>query len=345
MKPGILRSGGFCSAAALVAVLLSFVVIDRLGKWTLDAWIDDLADAAPGSMTMQSIYRVGGFLSAMSRDDRSNGASRTSLLLGFSSIVRGFDPRILDADRRCRERWISLAISGGELRHLSDQVNLVRRQGLRPRRVVVGIHPHFLVTVPPEKRNSEKRNRTNVRRRVLSKLAWSYDIQPIVSRVALRRLFDLRERALFGAGLPGMVAPAATAGILYLKQREALDDPDALLVPVTRNGLMDSTSYTSDRNNLDSMAEILADLRAIGAEIVVVMMPVRRAYRDAVPAVAMQRWASFLAQEAERGRLTVLDWQTALDDTLMFDLVHADGDGRRILSARLANTLGDSCPP
>ena len=291
----------------------------------------------------------GGRIAGAARDLRRDGADprqRFGVLLGQSTLECGIDPAGLDAQDGLPYRWLNLFGEGGSVHKIDDLARLLFAVGPRPDLAVIAVNPYMLVGNSYDLMRGLESASTRNR---YKPWVWTWENKVLANYFALMGVEAARQRIFRGAGLgvtalyPPDPAPwqISRPPARHKGDRELLGrlDYDRGL------GWLDPRNYAPEASNARALAGLLRDCRGRSTDVVLVLMPLRRMLREALPPESRGRLAA-IAREATPGRpVPIIDLESDVPDALFIDLDHLNADGRDLCTRRLAERLGRALGP
>jgi hypothetical protein len=372
------RLGGLMAAASAVALAML-----ALGGLTLATAGGRPGWLASGDSTIEGGQEavVGGRIAGVIRqpgDKAPRPRGDLGVLFGSSAVGMGIDPRRLgsQAGPGDPKRWLSLYANGANLEDLDQVGRLVTDGPLRPRLLILGIHPGLLarsddyltdrlaLDTRPLTQAIAARQPMTAKAELMAlstvPLNWIYPNRTRISN-RLRGLASLARRGLFGSlGLGAdalfraepdpwsvrLLIPDLEEARMVASEgrkatvRDAAEGPMRnALGEVKDKGWGDPTKYSADGPNARGLVDLIRRARGRGTEVVVLILPEAQSLRELIPPEAMQ----FLHRALDRGFPSdppkVIDLRDALADSMFHDSIHPNKQGRELLTDRLAEAL------
>lgn len=259
---------------------------------------------------------------------------RFGVLIGASTIQRGPLPRELQA--RTGEPWLLLGIGGGfgAFTKIGRSLRVLEATGLRPDTLVLGVHPLWLSAAPPAKEAGSWLGELWFVRHQLQASNFMYDRMQ-AGREALSRRLGFGTWAAFVPAerpwQPPIEKPieraAAPAELAERLQQHA------------RLGRFAAAGYPSDGPQVRELEGLLARVGRLSRRVVVVLLPEHSEFRRSIPTQAARLLVGTVQRSAPAAT-QLLDLRDALPDDQFADTYHLTMDGRRALSALLAERVG-----
>lgn len=334
----MVRAGLGLAVAVAVADLLLTSLVGPTSRWLPHGEYP----ADRGVLTMTGNRLVGADRAL--RREGAESSSTLGVLLGQSTLECGLDPAALDADDGLAIRWLNLFGKGGSVHKIGDIVDLLHASGMRPSVAVFAINPYMLVGNDYRRIREAEIRATNNR---IKPWVWTWENRILANHLVQMAIHDARVR-LFrasGLGLAPLFAPEPSpweTPPVIREHRPAAELEDRLAYN-RKIGWLDPRNYTTSGSNAVALADQIREFRAIGTEVVIVVLPLRSRFREALPPESRACLAS-IARDATPGRpVPIIDLEAALPDAMFLDLDHIDVEGRalcsRLLAARLRERL------
>jgi hypothetical protein len=259
------------------------------------------------------------------------------VILGLSTAYRGIDPRLLTVPGDLH--WSNRAANGGTFSQLSYYTEPLLASDVRPAVVLIAAHAVWLAErgqLSPSESDGGFASWIPLIGRFLwerngVRLAIDRSIRR--ARLAILRALGVEMSVVF----PGMArdpweAPPAFelahAGAGHMANLDDLWE---------RFNWFEEAAYHSDSPEVPELRALVGRLQALGAKVVVAVMPEPPRHRDRPPARARALLLETLASIPDA---VVLDhWDALDDDALFFDRMHLNEEGRRVYSELLAQDL------
>jgi hypothetical protein len=376
-------------AAAITAVGLAMAGFSLLAQAAFrerPSWLSAGDSTMEGGQDAVVGRRISGVLAELRRRGKSSSDLDLGVVLGASAVGMGIEPKLLESsgDPRIPARWLSLYASGANVEDLRGLADILLGSGLRPRLLLLGIHPGLLA------RSDHYLSDDTV-----------IDPSPFLGAVAGGRLRDAKDelmllmaaplnaafpnRTRIGHGSRVFVIEAkrrmfARLGMgaesLYAPDRDPwtvrllVDDPEEapgkveegstsgsvreLNEGVLRQGLrgavrdkgwLDRASYSTEGQNARSLVAIVRQARERGIEIVIVLLPEASPMRAGMPAEAMECLRAVLRGAFGSASPPVVDLRDSIADDQFHDTVHPRREGRLAATRSLIKALGSLPAP
>src|SRR5947209_3948483 len=140
------RLKGVIVAAGVVALALAgFGALSIATAGGRPSWLSGGDSTIEGGQERVVGGRIAG-VAARARSGQGEDLANLGVILGSSAVGMGLDPRSLEAEAgpKVPARWLSLYANGANLADLHDLAGLLFASDLRPRLLVLGIHPGLL---------------------------------------------------------------------------------------------------------------------------------------------------------------------------------------------------------
>ena len=286
----------------------------------------------------------GGRIAGAARDLRRDGAApgkRFGVLLGQSTLECGIDPAGLDARDGLPYRWLNLFGEGGSIHKIDDLARLLFAVGPRPDLAVIAVNPYMLVGNNYDRvRGLEALATSNP----FKPWVWTWENKVLVNYFAMMGVEEARQRLFRGAGLGVTALYPPDPAPWQLARRPAQHKGDRELIGRLEYdrglGWLDPKNYSAEASNSRALAGLIRDCRGRGIDVVLVLMPLRRMLREALPPES-RACLEAIAREATPGRpVPIVDLESEVPDAMFIDLDHLNTDGRDLCTRRLAERLG-----
>ena len=311
------------------------------------------------------VEKAGGRFSGVQAERKGATREPLGVFLGMSTVTYAIDPAQVERADGLPYRWLLVNGFGGGVPKVGPFVELLSHSGLGPKVVVLGIDPIMLVARRPRDEAEPPAGAAAVARALAAGRprvalgglkglaesgAWAYQNRYYVKQVARRSMMQWRTRLLESAGLGVDAAfpPAADPWTPMLPEHPDYDDPpylDNQMMHWTAQRCFDPGSYRADSPDARELAAMITGLRAAGAEVVIVAMPLRSSLRSRLPAEARRHIGDVLARAFGADAPPYLDLTDALPDEGFSNHNHANPKGRAAFSAILARRLHEVLAP
>jgi hypothetical protein len=167
--------------------------------------------------------------------------------------------------------------------------------------------------------------------------------------VLLNALHGVRDRIAdrFGLDMParfpdGDAAPWA-ARVAYHEPRATAAFLEEQLRAWDDYGWFDAGNFSASGPEADSVRELMAEARALGGRVVVVLLPEHSAARRRIPDAAM---VAFHGALAGGDPVPVIDLRNRLPDPMFYDYAHVNAAGRARVTAVVGRLVSAAagCP-
>lgn len=290
--------------------------------------------------------------------------TRLGVCLGVSTTATGIQRRFLDARATTADRWIVLSGAGLSFENLESVMLPLFFCRLKPSTVVLGVHPQMIAGEPhlgDDPIVARARVVGRRRRAIESRFAWVPAVPAIpkhwivrnhatVERFLSSTIYAWRLGILYLAGLSAeYVYPPATEpwddDPLWLWNMDDADNrfADEQVSYWSRLGHFKAANYDPDGAQAQSLVRMIRSYRQLGAEVYVVVMPVRSMLRSRVPPNAKPCLLEALHRAFADDPPTVIDLEDAIPDRLFTDHAHLSKAGAERLSRIVASRL--QAPP
>lgn len=254
-------------------------------------------------------------------------------------------------------RWLNLAGSGGSFYELSYYASPLGWSQLRPKTVVLGVHPFYMAgrIIAPRPLDASPAGLLGALRRHdlggvserVKRWSWLVFNRNRLTLNLERGLAFARQRLFRSLGLPlsALFPPSKEP---WRVKREY--DGHAPAQELARQMQMwtgfrwfESSRYTEDTVEAEAFQELLRECRDVSPRVIVVLMPEASALRARMPQVAKP--TLLRALRAFDPTIELLDLSDALPDDAFFDNSHVGTTGRKLVTERLIEYLTRGPPP
>jgi hypothetical protein len=288
--------------------------------------------------------------------------TRLGIYIGVSTTAAGIKREILDARATGADRWIVLSGAGLSFENIENVMLPVFYCSLKPTTVVFGVHPQMLVgeRYIDVGDDPELRPRGVVGRRARTHKSRFQDLP--VTRW-LGRHWVIRHHALIdlflrtpiygvrlwvfhatGVSAEWLAAPAIQPWDEDPLELWNLDDmhgkfAEAQLDFWARRGHFEAANYNPDGDGAHSIVRMIRAFREMGADVYVVIMPLRSIVRNTLPRVAKPCLLEVLQNSIPEDPPTIIDLAEAMPDWYFLDEAHLSKSGAERLSKMVAERL------
>jgi hypothetical protein len=370
-------------AVALVAMGIALAgcsLIARAGFKERPFWLSEGDSTMEGGQDAVVGRRIAGVLAEQHRRGKSSSELDLGVALGASAVGMAIEPTLLESsgDPSIPRRWLSLYANGANLRDLSGLSRLLLDSGLRPRLLVLGIHPSLLA-------RSDHYLSDDV----------TFNAAPVLAAFRERRLRDAKDEFMVYMGgflnvaFPNRTRISHSSRVAVIKAKrqifarlglraDSLYAPDSdpwtvhLLMPdpdekdqmleskrehvsvrevdegVLREGLRgqvkdkgwsNPANYRTEGLNARSLIAIIRKSREQGIQTVIVLLPEASLMRASVPPEAMECLMKVLDNAFGSASPSVINLREALSEHLFHDTIHPTREGRVITTRVLIEAL------
>jgi hypothetical protein len=279
-------------------------------------------------------------------------------LLGLSSLREASDLQLMTqlTDDKCR--LLGLCGAGPSLEDIADQSASLRESTLRPDLVIIGVNEFHQAKPTAEVAAANARERVTFKealmrgdlRDILKPIRdkfWFYQRRQDVSLESESVLLNAKVKIVraMGARMENPTTDPWREMIhLEAPERATAATFREQMVSYGNRKLFDPATYDLPvaRQQLDSLNQLIVELQARGARVVVVVMPEYSELRKRVPPIALERLLASLKQLGNNAP-AVVNFRDALSDDDFSDISHANLSGRadfsRLLAAKIAEFL------
>jgi hypothetical protein len=322
----------------LVGLVIALGVADQLMKATLGStarWLAGKEYPADRRVVAHAGERLAGIVG------RGKTPGRVGLLLGQSTLEAGIDPAVLDAEAGLPLRWLNLYGVGGSINKIDDIAELVFASGLRPEVVVFAINPYMLVGIDYGRvRASERTNSGNW----IKPWVWTLENRLVFNHVVQTAIHRARLALIkaSGQGIDAMYPAAADPWAVIYPQHVAHRDASGLRSRMDYDrsiGWLDPANYNVTNSNATTLVKLVRRFRDEGTKVVIVLMPERSIFREAMPKEALDCLATINRDEFPGRPVPIVSLVDQVPDPLFLDLDHLDPEGRALCSKLVARRL------
>jgi len=299
------------------------------------------------------VDRIGSQVAAAEQLQRAGTLppDRLVVVLGVSSVLRGFDGQLLHEHDPLRRRWLVLGGGGGTLTRLEIYAQPLLCSSLKCAQVFVGLHPMMLWDgAEPEPLAEDVENLVAAVEPAALRRAQATLLQHSWLGQRWQRAYDTCRVALYQARLAVLSAcglacevthpPAANPWAAYDMRSADRNTPAALTAQWERlRPRCRPEHYAAADAELTALKRLVRRLRERGAAVTILRMPEHSRLRHELDPRVLAHFDAALAAASGEEPLPVLDLSAALDDDLFFDHSHLNTRGRAAVSQALPNWL------
>ncbi len=372
------RMRGVAAAIAAAAMALGiFSMAARAALRERPAWLSGGDSTMEGGQDAVIGRRIAGAIADVRRGRLSTDLG---VVLGASAVGMAIDPRLLESsgDPRIPRRWLSLYANGAHLGDLRGLADLLLGSGLKPRLLLLGIHPGLLARSDkylsddtgfdpgPTLEAVKSRRVRDARDEFLVMMAGPLNAAfPERTRIGhgSRVLVIAAKRRMFerlGMGADSLYAPDPdpwTVRLLFADKDEAPVEAESssakvsvrelnegvrfqgLRGAVRDKGWTNPANYSADGFNARSLVAMVRAVRERGIETAVVLLPESTSLRASIPPEAMRDLGAALRGAFGDAAPPVIDLRAAIPDGQFHDNIHPDRDGRLAATRSLIEAL------
>jgi hypothetical protein len=285
-------------------------------------------------------------------------------MLGLSSFREASDLQLMTrlTDDKCR--LLGLCGAGPSLEDIANQSAPLRDSTLRPDLVLIGINEFHQAKPTVEMAVAYVRSRltfgqalmrgdVRIAFKILRDDSWFYQRRQDVSLDSEAVLLSAKVKIVHAMGAR-MVNPTTDPWreMVHLEapERASAATFREQLASYQNRQLFDLATYDSPvaHQQLDILTQLIVQLQARGAKVVIVLMPEYSELRGRVPPIALERLLSSLQEKLGTNAPLVVNFRDALSDDDFADISHVNASGRedfsRLLAARIVGFLPDHPP-
>lgn len=296
----------------------------------------------------QLMSRVAGILGDYNTDSVDE-LRPLGVVLGFSTIARGVDPLQLDDADPAQRRWVNLATGGTGFFWLHQESCMFLSSGLRPEKVVIGIHPAYLVGRRPYLQSASTVSdiacaglKSDHLKRAITDFCWTTRERVIVSTAIDNALLRARRRVMSGQPFEMIWTPVNEPWQSFqspVPQQESAASIERQRDHFERMGWFDAERYRDTREQVGYLIDVVRRFRKIGSDVTVVIMPESSYLQKNIPAVAEQRLTDVLELAFPEQPVAVINLRAALADHAFRDNTHPNEQGRIQITSRLIREI------
>jgi hypothetical protein len=286
--------------------------------------------------------------------------TRLGVFLGVSTTATGIQRKYLDERATAADRWIVLTGAGLSFENLESVMLPVFFCSLKPSTVVFGVHPQMLVgeRYLGDEASAEFQQVVGRRRRALeSRFAgfravrglrkhWAVENRAIVGEFLRSLIYMMRLTVFYQAGVSaeGFSAPAPEPWdddplwLWYMDDAERQFAHDQVGF-WSRRGHFESENYDPQAPQAQSLVRMIHAYRSLGADVYIVILPLRSTLRKIIPKNAKPCLLKVLHDAFPEAPPKVIDLDSAIPDALFTDEAHLSKSGGDRLSRMVADQL------
>jgi hypothetical protein len=344
-------------AHIVLLILVAMIAINQVMLAVAHAYPDWLPYHMEGTGFTEDIaQRV-----AAAEDRYPNDAAHGQYLcalLGLSSFREASDLQLITRLTNDKCRLLGLCGAGPSLEDIADQSASLRESTLRPDLVLIGINEFHQAKPTAEVAAANYRERVTFKealmhgdmRDILKPIRekiWFYQRRQDVSLESESVLLNAKVKIVHAMGTR-MENPTTDPWreMIHLEapERATAATFHEQMVSYGNRKLFDAATYDLPvaRQQLDSLIQLIVELQARGATVVVVLMPEYSELRLRVPPIALERLLASL-QQLGNNAPAVVNFRDALSDDDFSDISHVNVNGRadfsRLMAARIVGLL------
>jgi hypothetical protein len=296
-------------------------------------------------------------VAAVQQSIRSGGWTERELavVIGLSTAREGIDPITFERATGGKFRLLNIAGSGGSFRELQFYYQNVFASHLRPRVVILAVHPSWLSgrAVRPQADSLGevvgnllgKPTETSwiPLRSWLSGHVWIFGNRVAINteirtamlslRGLLGELMDLEPGDLVGSDDPW------EASIRYGDLHASAEFLSTQLRQWEAFGWFDAHSFDRDTDETAALDDLLRRLKAFAPTTLLVLMPESVEFRSRVPAMAVDRLSRVVL--GPYPEMAILDLRASMPDEYFYDHAHLNAAGREAFSNLIGMNVRD----
>ena len=375
--------GVIVAASVVMLALAGFSALSIATAGGRPSWL------ARGDSTIEGGQErvVGGRIAGVSaRARKGEDLTDLGVLLGSSAVGMGIDPKILEAEAGTDlpGHWLSLYANGANMADLRGLAELLFQSDLRPRLLVLGIHPGLLARSDDYLTDRLSFDTNSLRQELAAKhliaakeelealsavpLNWAFPNRTRISNLT-RGLASSTKRqvfARFGMDATSLypAEPDPWSVRLLVKdadepKREAAAEGRAATVrdqpegpmreglggPVKDKGWANPDAYPVDGDNPEALIAVLREAHARHIEVVVLLLPESTRLRATSPPQAMITLRNALVRGFDPDLPRLIDLRAAIPDRDFHDSIHPARVGREATTRQLLEALRNRKTP
>jgi hypothetical protein len=313
-----------------------------------------------GWLTYEHIWQRVATIDRLYRRGQLPSDTRLGIVVGVSSAQSGIHRRVLDAGKTAANRWIVLTGTGASFENMEKVMRPVFLCSLKPTVVVLCVHSQMLVgenytgnqpaqaAEPVVGRSRRALESHPLIKDFLRMLAahWVIRNHAIVAHYLRERIYEFRLWVFRWAHVraEALSRPAPEPWDDEPLWWWHMDQADEAFATQQRAywfqcGQFESRNYHPDGPQARSLVRMVRDFRDLGAEVKIVIMPIRSKLRNSVPKKAKQCLYDVLEGAFAEDAPPVKDLESAIPDRFFSDEVHFSSHGAQRLSKLVVEWL------
>jgi hypothetical protein len=286
--------------------------------------------------------------------------TRLGVYIGVSTTAAGIQRRHLDERATAADRWIVLTGAGLSFENIENVMHPLFFCSLKPSVVVFGVHPQMLVgeryigdepaigLQPVVGRRKRAHESLLARFPALGWLEqhWLVRHHALVEQFLRSRIYGPRLLIFHVAGVSAewLCPPAVEPWDEDPLELWNLDDiqerfAHAQLEFWSKRGHFLEANYDAEGNQARALVRMIRAYRDLGADVYIVVMPLRSTVRSMVPRKAKPMLLEVIQNAIPEAPPPVIDLETAIPDRLFLDEAHLSKAGAERLSKMVAEFL------
>ncbi len=292
------------------------------------------------------VQRIGSQVAAVEQLQRAGRLppDQLAVIVGVSSVLRGFDGQRLHECDPVRRHWLVLAGGGGTVSRLETYLQPFLRSGVRCQHVYIGLHPMLLWDgAAPEPLHEDVVNLVADTESALVRQCQTTLLQHAWLGQRWQRAHDTCRVALycarlalfsaFGLGCETTHPPSPDPWAAYEMRAADRDTPERLAKQWERlRPRCRPERYDAADTERAALKRLVRSLREHGTSVTVLQMPEHSRLRQEIDPRIVAHFDAAVAAAGGTEPLPLLDLSTAVDDELFFDHTHLNTQGRARLS-------------
>ncbi len=277
------------------------------------------------------------------------------VILGLSNVREAIPLRVLSTEAGVSCRFLGLGAAGVGMADLPGPARVLPESGLRPDLVLVGVGPHQLLDTKPGNltpnflgalREGDFRNAAIAARNTIWFFTHRHDISVgtegklLDARADLFRRFGIQERQT-GDDRRSPWRDMVRLFFVDHFSEATLKEEDKFFENL---GAFDWRTYEKASKAPAILVRLIGDLRAHGAEVVIILMPENSRLRKRMPPNVNEAVTAPLRRAFGADMPPILDLRDAIDDSGFVDLTHLNQAGADQCGRLLGPKIKDYLP-
>lgn len=325
---------------ALVSAIAINLLLSAFDQAHLLNWLPDRSTGI--GFLVESRQRVDGAVRAY-RDGEVTNDRPLAAFVGISDMREGVRLPVVSETLRNRWRLIGVAGAGAGFPAIAEQGSLILNSDLRPDVVVIGCSPLTLINIANlAAAEAAEESRLARLKAEVRRAAWLSQRRSDINALLDRTLLAIRMRLLSRYGLQ-VDEDTRSPWRPLLRTLGAEHYPDAVLrgslAKLRVAGASKLDTYEGNPAAVGEVGDLVRRLRARGAEVIIVEMPLNPMLSDTVPAASRVLLAQRLRTVSNDPALQIIDLTDSVGADGFIDLVHLNTAGGERFSMELGRRL------